>query len=162
MQLLILAVGKGRTAPEHLLARDWLARLPQSGGVMSGGSMSGGIIEVESKLPPGPKRTDDESQRLVRAIPDGAALAVLDPRGKDHSSEDMAALIGDWQDQGRQTACFAIGGADGHNDLLCDRADRLIAFGRATWPHMLCRAMLAEQLYRASAILAGHPYHRAG
>jgi 23S rRNA (pseudouridine1915-N3)-methyltransferase len=162
MQLLILAVGKGRTTPEHLLARDWLARLPQSGGVMSGGSISGGIIEVESKLPPGLKRTDDESQRLVRAIPDGAALAVLDPRGKDHSSEDMAALIGDWQDQGRQTACFAIGGADGHNDLLRDRADRLISFGRATWPHMLCRAMLAEQLYRASAILAGHPYHRAG
>ena len=152
MQLLILAVGKGRTAPEHLLACDWLARLPQSGN----------IIEVESKLPPGPKRTDDESRRLLRAIPDGAALAVLDPRGKDHSSEDLAALIHEWQDQGLQTACFAIGGADGHEDLLRDRANHLISFGRATWPHMLCRAMLAEQLYRASCILAGHPYHRTG
>jgi 23S rRNA (pseudouridine1915-N3)-methyltransferase len=150
MQLLILAVGKGRTAPEQLLARDWLARLPQSGI----------IIEVESKLPPGPKRTDDESRRLMRAIPDGAALGVLDPRGKDHSSEDLAALISHWQDQGRQTACFAIGGADGHDDLLRDRADCLISFGCATWPHMLFRAMLAEQLYRASSILAGHPYHR--
>ena len=157
MQLLILAVGKGRTAPEHRLARDWLARLPQSGSFIPGS-----IIEVESKLPPGPKRTDDESRRLMRAIPDGAALTVLDPRGTDHSSEDLAALIGDWQDQGRHTACFAIGGADGHNDLLRNRADRLISFGRATWPHMLCRAMLAEQLYRASSILAGHPYHRAG
>ena len=157
MQLLILAVGKGRTAPEHVLARDWLARLPQSGSFISGS-----ITEVESKLPPGPKRTDDESRRLTRAIPDGAALAVLDPRGKDYSSEDLAALIRDWQDQGRQTACFAIGGADGHDDLLRDRADHLISFGRATWPHMLCRAMLAEQLYRTSSILAGHPYHRAG
>ena len=152
MQLLILAVGKGRTAPENLLARDWLARLPHSSN----------IVEVESKLPPGSKRTADESRRLMRAIPDGAALAVLDPRGKDHSSEDLAALIGDWQNQGRHTACFAIGGADGHDGLLRDCADRLISFGRATWPHMLCRAMLAEQLYRARSIIAGHPYHRTG
>lgn len=152
MQLLIAAVGRARHAPESQLVQNWLSRLPQPGK----------LIEIDSKLPPGPKRTEDESRRLIKAIPDGAALAVMDPRGKDHSSEDIAALIGGWQDAGHAAAAFAIGGADGHADLLRQRADRIISFGRATWPHMLFRAMLAEQLYRAHAILAGHPYHRAG
>ena len=150
MQLFILAVGKGRASPENVLTQGWLSRLPQGGS----------LIEVESKFPPGQKRTDDESTRLLRAMPDGAALAVLDPRGKDHSSEDLAALIGTWRDGGFAAACFAIGGADGHADMMRQKAERSISFGRATWPHMLFRAMLAEQLYRASAILAGHPYHR--
>ena len=150
MQLFILAVGKGRASPENTLTQGWLSRLPQGGS----------LIEVESKFPPGQKRTDDESSRLLRAMPDGAALAVLDPRGKDHSSEDLAALIGGWRDGGFAAACFAIGGADGPADVIRQKAERSISFGRATWPHMLFRAMLAEQLYRASAILAGHPYHR--
>jgi 23S rRNA (pseudouridine1915-N3)-methyltransferase len=151
MQLLILAVGKGRASPENSLTQGWLSRLPQGGS----------LIEVESKLPPGQKRTDDEGDRLLRAMPDGAALAVLDPRGKDLSSEDLAALIDRWRNGGYGAACFAIGGADGHADILRQKADHTIAFGRATWPHMLFRAMLAEQLYRASSILANHPYHRA-
>ena len=97
----------------------------------------------------------------MRAVPAGAALAILDPRGKDHSSEDLAALIGAWRDIGYGSAAFAIGGADGHAADIRQKALRTISFGRATWPHMLCRAMLAEQLYRASMILAGHPYHRS-
>ena len=148
MQLFILAVGKGRVSPENTLTQGWLSRLPKGGS----------LIEVESKFSPGQKRTDDESSRLLRAMPDDAALAVLDPRGKDHSSEDLAALIGTWRDDGFAAACFAIGGADGHADALRQKAERSISFGRATWPHMLFRAMLAEQLYRASSILAGHPY----
>ena len=79
---------------------------------------------------------------------------------KSHSSEDFANLIGGWRDEGFGSAYFAIGGADGHANILHQKADRIIAFGRVTWPHMLFRAMLAEQLYRASTILAGHPYHR--
>lgn len=151
MQLSIVAVGKIRTSPENTLAQNWLSRLKPAGQ----------IIEIESKLPAGPKRTEDEGQRLLRAIPDGSALGVLDPRGKDHSSEEFAALIGVWRDEGFRSAFFAIGGADGHADILHQKANCTISLGRATWPHMLFRAMLAEQLYRASAILAGHPYHRA-
>ena len=151
MQLSIVAIGKGRASPENTLTQSWLSRL-QPGGQ---------IIEIESKLPAGPRRTEDEGQRLLRAIPDGVALGVLDPRGKDHSSEEFAALIGGWRGEGFGSAYFAIGGADGHADVLRQKANLTIAFGRATWPHMLFRAMLAEQLYRASAILAGHPYHRA-
>ena len=151
MQLSIVAIGKGRGSPETTLTQSWLSRLKPAGQ----------IIEIESKLPAGPKRTEDEALRLLRAIPDGAALGVLDPRGKDYSSEELAALIGGWRDDGFESAFFAIGGADGHADILRQKANHTIALGRATWPHMLFRAMLAEQLYRANTILAGHPYHRA-
>ena len=150
MQLFIVAVGKARGSAEHQLAEDWLARLPDGGS----------IREIESKLPAGAKRTDDEGMRLLRAVPAGAALAILDPRGKDHSSEDLAALINAWRCSGFGSAAFAIGGADGHSTHIRQKALCTISFGLATWPHMLCRAMLAEQLYRASMILAGHPYHR--
>ena len=150
MQLSIVAIGKGRALPENALAKNWLSRLKPAGQ----------IIEIVSKLPDGPKRREDEAQRLLRAIPDGAALAVLDPRGKDYSSEEFAALIGKWRDEGFGLAFFAIGGADGHANILRQKANHTIALGRATWPHMLFRAMLAEQLYRAHTILAGHPYHR--
>ena len=150
MQLFIVAVGKARGSTEHRLAEGWLGRLPEGGS----------IHEIESKLPAGAKRTDDEGVRLLRAVPPGAALAILDPRGKDYSSEDLAALISVWRDSGYGSAAFAIGGANGHAAHIRQKALRPISFGRATWPHMLCRAMLAEQLYRASMILAGHPYHR--
>ena len=151
MKLNIIAVGKGRAGPEMALVKNWMDRLPQGGG----------LTEIESKLPEGPKRTEDESAKLLRAVPSGAALVALDPRGKDCSSEQLAALIGAWRDEGRGATCFAIGGANGHSDQLRRQADRVIAFGSATWPHMLFRVMLAEQLYRATSILAGHPYHRA-
>ena len=150
MQLFIVAVGKARGSTEHRLAEGWLGRLPEGGS----------IHEIESKLPAGAKRTDDEGVRLLRAVPPGAALAILDPRGKDYSSEDLAALISVWRDSGYGSAAFAIGGANGHAAHIRQKALRTISFGRATWPHMLCRAMLAEQLYRASMILAGPPYHR--
>ena len=151
MQLFIVAVGKARGSAEHRLAEEWLRRLPDGGS----------IREVESKIRVGAKRIDDEGRRLLKAMPDGAAIAILDPRGKDHSSEDLAALIGAWRDSGYGSAAFAIGGADGHATHVRQKAFCTISFGRATWPHMLCRAMLAEQLYRASMILAGHPYHRS-
>ena len=150
MQLFIVAVGKARGSAEHGLAEHWLGRLPEGGS----------IHEIESKFPAGAKRADDEGMRLLRAVPSGAALAILDQCGKDHSSEDLAALIGAWRDSGYRSAAFAIGGADGHAAYIRQKALRTISFGSATWPHMLCRAMLAEQLYRASMILAGHPYHR--
>ena len=152
MKLVIMAVGKGRSAPEAMLAESWMSR------IHSGGS----IIEVESKLPSGPDRQRDESARLLRHVDAGIPLAACDPRGRDTSSEALATMIAGWRDAGHQSAFFAIGGADGHDAALTDRVDRMISFGSATWPHMLFRSMLAEQLYRATTILAGHPYHRSG
>ena len=87
---------------------------------------------------------------------------MLDERGKQLNSEEFAALLGKWRDEGVRECRFLIGAADGHGDKARDDADLLIAFGAMTWPHMLARAMLAEQLWRATSILAGHPYHRSG
>lgn len=91
-----------------------------------------------------------------------ARLVLLDERGRDLTSEELAQALGRWRDQGVREARFAIGAADGHEPAERAAADLLLAFGRATWPHLMARAMLLEQLYRATAILAGHPYHRAG
>lgn len=87
---------------------------------------------------------------------------LLDERGRQLSSEEFAALLGRWRDEGMREARFLIGAADGHGDAARRDADLLLAFGSTTWPHLLVRAMLVEQLYRATSILAGHPYHRAG
>lgn len=87
---------------------------------------------------------------------------LLDERGKAMSSEALAETLGHWRDTGVRETRFVLGPADGHSDADRGEADLLLAFGPATWPHLLARAMLMEQLYRASSILAGHPYHRAG
>lgn len=87
---------------------------------------------------------------------------ALDERGKQLESTAFAALLGRWRDDGVREVRFLIGAADGHEAALRQEADLLLAFGAATWPHMLARAMLAEQLWRATSILSGHPYHRDG
>jgi 23S rRNA (pseudouridine1915-N3)-methyltransferase len=87
---------------------------------------------------------------------------LLDERGTQLSSEAFAELLGRWRDDGIREVRFLIGAADGHEQNAREDADLLFAFGAATWPHLLARAMLMEQLWRATSILAGHPYHRAG
>ncbi len=87
---------------------------------------------------------------------------LLDEKGRDLSSEQLAALLEKWRDGGIRECRFVLGAADGHSDAERAEADLLLAFGSATWPHLLARAMLLEQLFRATSILAGHPYHRAG
>lgn len=87
---------------------------------------------------------------------------LLDERGKQYDSESFARFIGGWRDEGIRETRFLIGAADGHSRTQRESADLLLAFGKATWPHLMARAMLMEQLYRATTILAGHPYHRAG
>ncbi len=87
---------------------------------------------------------------------------VLDEKGRDLPSGKLAEILGDWRDGGMRETRFLIGAADGHSDEDRAGADLVLGFGKATWPHLLVRAMLAEQIYRATSILAGHPYHRAG
>lgn len=87
---------------------------------------------------------------------------LLDERGRQLTSEELAGQLEQWRDGGIREARFLIGAADGHPAAEREEADLLLAFGKATWPHLMARAMLAEQLYRATSILAGHPYHRAG
>lgn len=93
---------------------------------------------------------------------DGAKIVLLDEAGATPGSKAFAERLGRWRDDGVREARFLIGAADGFGDADRAAADLLLSFGRLTWPHMLARAMLAEQLWRATSILAGHPYHREG
>ena len=95
-------------------------------------------------------------------LPANSVSIVLDERGQTLTSEELAKRLESWRDSGRREARFLIGAADGHDEEERSAADLLLSFGRATWPHLLVRAMLAEQLFRATSILANHPYHRAG
>ena len=95
-------------------------------------------------------------------LPPASVSIVLDERGQAMSSTDLAGRLEAWRDGGKREARFLIGAADGHDDALRKDADLLLSFGPATWPHLLVRAMLAEQLFRATSILANHPYHREG
>ncbi len=95
-------------------------------------------------------------------MPSGGVIVVLDERGKALSSVDLAKKLEAWRDSGKREVRFLIGAADGHDATQRESADLLLSFGAATWPHLLVRAMLAEQLFRAISILANHPYHREG
>ena len=96
------------------------------------------------------------------SLPPNSVSVVLDERGSTLSSVEFARKLEKWRDEGKREARFLIGAADGHDDAERRSADLLLSFGAATWPHLLVRAMLAEQLFRATSILANHPYHREG
>ena len=155
MRVRICAVGRMRQGPERLLTTDYLERFERSGRALSLGPAT--IIEVEDKKGRGMQA---EAALLERAIPSGSLICILDERGKTLSSPDFATMLASWRDQSRQDIAFVIGGADGIDPTLRTKADAAISFGAMVWPHMLVRAMLAEQLYRAASILAGAPYHR--
>ncbi len=116
-------------------------------------------IDLRRPLPPA-GQCRHEAELLLAAAPSGAVVVALDERGEDLDSAGLAARLQTWIDRGTQDAAFLIGGAEGHGEAVRARADLVLAFGRMTWPHLLCRVMLAEQLYRARTILTGHPYHR--
>ena len=119
------------------------------------------IIELEEKrrLPPAELKTR-EAELILAAVPPGARLVALDQRGREWSSLELADRLRDWRDGGAGTLAFAIGGAEGLGSAVIERADAVLSLGAMTWPHLLVRCMLLEQLYRAQQILAGHPYHR--
>ncbi len=155
MNITITAVGRMKPGPERMLLDDYLERAGQAGRALALGPFM--VTEIDER-----KARDRAAQsvRLIEAIPIGATAIALDERGKTLSSPDFAHLLARLRDHGAGAAVFLIGGADGHDDALRARTDRLLSFGPMVWPHMLARVMLAEQLYRAVSILAGSPYHR--
>ena len=137
----------------HIIARGKIGRSPEAE-----------LTERYLKRIPWPTKITELPDR-GRSPPDPASnevTVVLDERGQQLSSMEFAKKLGGWRDTGRREARFLIGAADGHEKAMKDKADLLLSFGRATWPHLLVRAMLAEQLFRATSILANHPYHREG
>lgn len=160
MRLVIAAIGRRRHAPEAVLIDGYAERLAAGGRAVGLHGLD--LAEFDAaRAPDAAGRAAREWTALSGAVPPGARTVVLDERGKAFGSADFAALIARWRDDGAPATAFLIGGPDGHAPAARESADLLLAFGPWTWPHLLVRAMLAEQLYRTMTILAGHPYHRS-
>lgn len=145
MRATVLAIGKcKKNSPEATIIAEYVKR-------------SGWTIQI--------KETDNASQAeeaefLQKSIPHGAKVIVLDERGENLKSLELAAKVEKWMADGCSEICFLIGGADGHLQSTRNRADLLLSFGKLTLPHMLMRAVLSEQIYRIQTIINHHPYHR--
>lgn len=151
MKIEIIAVGRMKKSPESDILETYLKRCP----------WKVKVTEVEERRPiTGAERMAREGDLILNAIPKGATVIALDERGKEMRSTVFAEKIRNYQDMGVSTLVFLIGGADGYDPKVKAQADLKISFGQMTWPHMMVRAMLGEQLYRASTILQGHPYHK--
>ena len=137
----------------HIVARGKIGRSPESE-----------LVERYLTRIAWPTKVTELPDRggALPALPPNSATVVLDERGEPLSSAQLAKKLERWRDDGKREARFVIGAADGHSQSDRVEADLLLSFGPATWPHLLVRSMLAEQLFRATSILANHPYHRDG
>ena len=151
MRIRIIAVGRWKRGPEQDIFDSYKKRL----------SWPLELVEVEEKRPlPTAQRMESEEALIRGKLPAGSVSIAMDERGEDLTSRKLAQLLGKLEEAGTQDLCFLIGGADGLTEALRGDCRHAIRFGRVTWPHMLVRPMLAEQLYRCRQILDGHPYHR--
>lgn len=159
MKVSIAAVGRLKDLERDLVAR-YVARFDAAGRSLALGPLK--IVELsESRGASAAERKSDEAARLLKALHGCDALVVLDERGRSQASADFAGAIARRRDDGLDHLGFAIGGPDGHGDAVLSGATERLALGAMTLPHGLARILLAEQLYRAATIIAGHPYHRA-
>ncbi len=159
MQLLISAVGRAKPSPEKDLTEMFLTRARGAGGSLGFGAIDLREVEERKRLPNDQLKAR-EAELLLGTVPPGSVIVALDERGQDMSSDAFAQMLARTRDNGAPSLCFLIGGANGHSDTLRAQATKILSFGKATWPHMMVRAMLAEQIYRGLSILSGHPYHR--
>ncbi len=152
MELVIAAIGKGRSSPEESLYQHYVSRC-------------GWNITLKEHTSPrkltGSALQQAESDWLLRVTEPCDIRAALDEGGSAWSSQQLADALMRYRDEGYRRIGFCIGGADGHSSALRQQSDVLLSLGKMTWPHLLARAMLAEQLYRAWTLHVGHPYHRA-
>ncbi|MEO8454182.1 MAG: 23S rRNA (pseudouridine(1915)-N(3))-methyltransferase RlmH [Sphingomicrobium sp.] len=137
----------------HIVARGKIGRSPEAE-----------LVERYLKRIAWPTKVSElpDAGGNVPAVPSNSVTIVMDERGQSLSSTELAHRLERWRDTAKREARFLIGAHGGHDEEARDSADLLLAFGPATWPHLLLRAMLAEQLFRATSILANHPYHREG
>lgn len=159
MRLTIAAVGRMKSGPERDLLDRYVDRTVKQGRPL-------GITRLdlrettESRSPRADDRRAEEAAALLDGLGERTCVVALDERGRTLDSAAFATFLGDRIAEGRDVAVL-IGGADGHGEAVRSRADLTLAFGAMTWPHQIVRILAAEQLYRATTILAGHPYHRA-
>lgn len=151
MKIIIASVGRWRAGPERDLYESYARRL----------SWPVTLKEVVAKKTlTTDARITHEADLLRKALSGCDVVVALDEKGKSVSSDILAGRIEDWQLGGKSAVGFVVGGADGLDETIRRQADLVLSFGAMTWPHMLVRVMLIEQIYRAASILAGHPYHR--
>ncbi|QCI96722.1 23S rRNA (pseudouridine(1915)-N(3))-methyltransferase RlmH [Agrobacterium larrymoorei] len=159
MRISIFAVGRLKSGPEKDLASRYLDRFAKAGPAI--GLEFAKMIEVqESRASNADTRKREEAAILEKHLADGAALILLDERGKALDSPAFADLFGTMRDNGKRDVVITIGGADGLDPALYEKAIATLCLGKLTWPHQIVRILIAEQLYRAVTILSGHPYHR--
>ncbi|MBX4907433.1 MULTISPECIES: 23S rRNA (pseudouridine(1915)-N(3))-methyltransferase RlmH [Rhizobium] len=159
MRIGLFAVGRLKSGPEKDLVARYLDRFAKAGSAVALEFTR--ITEVgESRASNAETRKREEAAMLLKSLAEGSVLILLDERGKALDSQAFANLLGTYRDQGKRELTIAIGGADGLDPALYDRADATLCLGKMTWPHQLVRTLIAEQLYRAVTILSGHPYHR--
>ncbi|WP_428378045.1 23S rRNA (pseudouridine(1915)-N(3))-methyltransferase RlmH [Lichenicoccus sp.] len=147
----LIAIGRARRGPEQELFARYAARLRPKLELTELADGHGSVAEIKRR----------EAQALLACLPSHAYLVALDQAGEQPDSARLASRLEGWLGLQRPL-CFVIGGAEGLDETVVRRADHTMSLGALTWPHLLARVMLAEQLYRARTITAGHPYHRSG
>lgn len=158
MRISVACIGRLKAGPEKELCDGYLTR---AGALGRGHGITALALRETEEKKKGAGLKDREADRLLSLIPDNALVIALDEKGSAMASEDFAAMIARERDSGTEELCFVIGGADGHGEAIRARAAKTLALGPQTWPHMLARVLILEQIYRAVTILASHPYHRA-
>ena len=159
MRIGLLAVGRLKAGPERELVLRYTERFDALARRIGLQPLDVREIDESRARRPEDRRTE-EAKALTALLPHGSRALVLDERGRSMSSAAFAQTVADARDTGNEALTLVIGGPDGIDEILRDRATLVVALGATTWPHQLVRVLLAEQLYRAATILSGHPYHR--
>jgi 23S rRNA (pseudouridine1915-N3)-methyltransferase len=155
----IVAIGRMKQGPERELVARYLDRAMAGGKALGLTNFAVGELN-ESRAGSAASRKAEEAKAIAAHLPAGGIVVALDEHGKTLGSEAFAQRLARWRDDGKQALSFVIGGADGLDPAFVRSADLTLSFSPLTWPHQLVRIMLAEQLYRTTTILSGHPYHR--
>ena len=149
MKYKISTIGKMKNNDEELITRRYLNRIKNIE-----------LKHYEIKTKNKKQKIDEEADKLINSTPKNGKLILLDEEGENISSSDLAELILNWENNSITSVNFAIGGAFGNGIKIKKSADKIIAFGKLTWPHQMVKMMVAEQIYRIETIIQGHPYHK--
>ena len=149
MNYIISTIGKAKNSDEDKITYKYLKRIKNIE-----------LKQYEIKNISLKRKKEEEALKLINATPKNGKLILLDEKGENLSSTDLAKIILNWRDNNITNVNFAIGGAFGNGEKIKKTADRVIAFGRLTWPHQMVKMMIAEQIYRIETIIQGHPYHK--
>ena len=149
VKYIISTIGKAKNSDEDMITHKYLKRIK---------NIELKQYEVNTNNPE--KKLEEEALKLINTTPKNGKLILLDEKGQNLSSTDLAKIILNWRDNNVTDINFAIGGAFGNGEKIKNTADKIIAFGKLTWPHQMVKMMVAEQIYRIETIIQGHPYHK--